>query len=74
MAAGRLHLDELADAIGAHLPEGEYETLGGLAMAQLGRIPSVGDSFVVAGWDVEVAEMDGRRVAMVRMRRDAVAT
>jgi CBS domain containing-hemolysin-like protein len=67
MASGRLHLDELEDAVGVELPEGEYETLGGLVMEQLGRIPEVGDRFEVGGWRIEVEEMDHRRVAMVRM-------
>ncbi|WP_132994193.1 hemolysin family protein [Gordonia zhaorongruii] len=41
--AGLLRLDEVNDAIGYRAPEGAYETLGGLVMFRLGRIPAVGD-------------------------------
>jgi CBS domain containing-hemolysin-like protein len=36
-------MDELDAEIGYRAPDGEYETLGGLLMAALGRIPTVGD-------------------------------
>ncbi len=67
MASGRLHLDSLTDATGARFAAGDFETLGGLVMDRLGRIPSVGDRFDDAGWSFEVTEMDRRRVAMVRL-------
>jgi CBS domain containing-hemolysin-like protein len=44
----RWRLDEVAGATGVHLPESDdYETVSGLVMARLGRIPDVGDSLVV---------------------------
>lgn len=65
--AGRLNLDEVADATGLELPDGEYETLAGFVLAQLGRIPAVGDDFVFEDWSFEVLEMDRHRVATVRI-------
>ena len=62
---GGLNLDELAEAIGLHLPEGDYETLAGFLLAQLDRIPEVGDEVVWHGWRFEVLEMERRRVARV---------
>ena len=42
---GRWRIDEVADATGIELPEGEhYETIAGLVMAQLGRIAHPGDT------------------------------
>lgn len=67
LVAGRLHPDELTDACGLVLPEGDYETLGGFVMQRLGRVPSVGDRFDHGGWEVEVVAMDGRRVHEVRL-------
>jgi len=44
----RWRLDEVEEATGVTLPEGDgYETVSGLVMARLGRIPSVGDELVV---------------------------
>ena len=40
---GLLRIDELLDAIGYRAPDGQYDTLGGLLMFQLGRIAREGD-------------------------------
>jgi putative hemolysin len=66
---GALSLEELQDLLGLeYFPDQDsrsYETLGGLVMHQLGRIPVVADSFECAGWRFEVMDMDGRRVDKV---------
>lgn len=43
LCSGLLRLDELEAAIGLRAPEGAYDTLGGLVMFHLGRIPATGD-------------------------------
>ena len=43
----------------------EYDTLGGLFMAQIGRIPAVGDKFEWNDIRFEVMDMDGHRVDKV---------
>ncbi|MEV0285303.1 MULTISPECIES: hemolysin family protein [unclassified Kribbella] len=44
----RWRLDEVAEATGIQLPESDdYETVSGLVMAQLGRVPVVGDDVMV---------------------------
>lgn len=66
---GLLTLDELKDLLGVlELPgEGQhfFETLGGLVMTQLGRMPTSGDSFEWENFRFEVMDMDGRRVDKV---------
>lgn len=66
---GTLLVKELQDLLGiGDLPDQDarsYETLGGLVMDQLGRIPVATDSFDWAGWRFEVIDMDGRRVDKV---------
>jgi len=52
--------------------EGSYHTLAGLLLALLRRLPRAGDKIVFAGWRFEVTEMDGRRVANVRVSREVV--
>jgi putative hemolysin len=44
---------------------GDFETLGGFVMSQLGRIPAVGDTTDWDGLRFEVVDMDGRRVDRV---------
>jgi CBS domain containing-hemolysin-like protein len=65
---GTLHPDEVLDQTGFEVPEGEYETIAGLVLDRLGRIPEPGDSVAVEGWLIEVVAMDRHRVAEVRLR------
>ena len=51
------------------VPEGDYETLAGFVLDRLGHIPEVGEGFDHDGWEVEVAALDGLRVATVVLRR-----
>jgi putative hemolysin len=51
------------------LPDGPYETAAGYIAAQLGRVPGEGDEVRADGHRITVTEMDGRRVARVRVSR-----
>jgi putative hemolysin len=65
---GMLPIDEVKDLLGIDsLPHGrsQYQTLGGLVMLCLGRIPSAGDHFHYRGWRFEVVDMDRLRVDKV---------
>jgi CBS domain containing-hemolysin-like protein len=65
---GVLRPDELVETTGLRVPDdGPYETLGGLLMHRLGRVPDEGDAVVVDGVRVEVERMAGRRVERVRV-------
>jgi putative hemolysin len=64
---GALDLETVARALGtpgAISPDDRrhYNTLGGLAMLALGRVPRTGDVFVRGGYRFEVMDMDGNRV------------
>lgn len=66
LVAGQTRLDRLAD-VGAVLTDGDYETVGGYLMAQLGRVPRRGDSVATESFDIRVRRMDGRRVREVEL-------
>jgi len=77
LVPGVLRPDELTERTGISVPENAvYETLGGLVMAELGRVPKVGDEVVVPGRDatgahpvaITVVTMLGRRVSGLRLR------
>lgn len=72
---GMVRIDELIDYLDVEqLPgrdEGIYETLSGLMMAQLGRVPVSGDHFEWDGLRYEVVDMDGRRVDKVLISKIA---
>ncbi|MGI9207489.1 MAG: hemolysin family protein [Rhodococcus sp. (in: high G+C Gram-positive bacteria)] len=71
--AGLLRTDELAQLTGYQAPEGDYETLAGLFLTELGRIPDVGDEIVLPArpgeehrpWYAQILEMDGHRIDRV---------
>lgn len=45
--------------------EADYQTVGGMVMNALGRVPAAGDRFEHEGYAFEVLDMDGRRVDKV---------
>lgn len=48
-----------------HEKDGGYQTLGGMIMMSVGRIPRETDVVLWQGWRFEVIDMDGRRVDKV---------
>lgn len=71
---GSVAIERLKGVVGidADLPgedENAYNTLGGLVMYVLGRIPVVADHFEVAGCLLEVVDMDKNRVDKVLVAR-----
>jgi putative hemolysin len=50
---------------------GDYQTVGGFVLDQLGRVPAAGEYFAWEGWRVEVIDMDGNRVDKVLIAREA---
>ncbi len=68
VVAGTLRPDELHHETGLVVPdEAPYETLGGLVMTSLGRLPRVGDEVSLPGVHLRVERMDGRRVDSIRV-------
>jgi CBS domain containing-hemolysin-like protein len=66
LADGSVRPDQLAQ-YGVRLPEGDYETIGGLIMDRLGRLPARGDIIEEQGWKLQVLSTDGRRVRNVEL-------
>ena len=62
-------VEELNRSLSAQLPDGEFETLGGLLNSCAGAIPQAGDRFYVGGLELTVVQRDDRRVRMVRISR-----
>jgi magnesium and cobalt exporter, CNNM family len=64
---GLLNLDEFAEQTSIRLPEGPYETVAGYVLAALGELPAPGDAVGIPGYTITVTEMDGRRIARLRV-------
>ena len=60
--------DEVTARTALRIPDdGPYETLGGLVMNELGRIPQIGDEVTLSTCTILVDAMEGRRVTRVRI-------
>jgi putative hemolysin len=64
---GRLNLQDFEEATGIELPRGSSDTVAGFVTEQLGRLAVVGDTVDVGGATIQVAELDRRRIARVRV-------
>lgn len=81
--SGLLRIDEVATATGYRAPQGEYETIGGLVLQNLGHIPQAGETVELTAfdpdtssddpvrWRATVVAMDGRRIDLIELRRAA---
>jgi len=65
--------DEIERITALDLPDGEYDTVAGLVLDRLERIPEVGDSFTVDGVRIEVLEVEGFAIERVELRVDPAA-
>ncbi len=65
--AGRVSLDELNESLDWDLPKGDFETIAGLVLATVHRIPAPGEEFPVGRHTFTVLEADERRVLRVRI-------
>ncbi len=77
---GLTTLEEFGEHFRYLLPEGPYDTVAGFVMAQLGRLPAMGDAVTVdlepaeghvapQSFELAVTELDGRRAARLAVRR-----
>ena len=65
--AARTHIDELNETLDWNLPKEGYETIAGLVLATLHRIPRTGEEFQIPGYAITVLEADSRRVIAVKI-------
>jgi CBS domain containing-hemolysin-like protein len=65
--SGRERVEELNDALDWSLPTGDFETVAGLVLATVHRLPLVGEEFQVGRHTFTVLEADERRILTVRI-------
>ena len=72
LVAGWMPVDEFCDRLS--LPRelaGDYDTVAGLVLHQVGHIPELGAAFTAEGYRFEVIDLDGRRIDKVLVSRAA---
>jgi putative hemolysin len=66
---GGLSVEEAREELGIDIPEGEYDTVAGFVLSQLGHIPRVGEVVAWDGWRITVEEMRGLKIELLRVMR-----
>jgi CBS domain containing-hemolysin-like protein len=68
----RTSVEDANRALALALPvEGEYDTVGGLLLHRLGKVPKAGERLALPGVTLTVTEADERRVKRVKVQVDA---
>jgi CBS domain containing-hemolysin-like protein len=65
----RMNIDELNDLLGIELPEGDWDSVGGLMFSLLGHVPVEGEGVDIDGLRLQADRVTGRRISRVRVRR-----
>jgi CBS domain containing-hemolysin-like protein len=71
LVSGQTHVEDLEARLGVPFERDGFDTLGGLVMARLGRVPILGASVESEGARLTVTRMEGNRVAQVRVEVQA---
>ena len=55
-------IEDINEALGSRFSDDDYDTIGGLVVAAFGRLPEVGETVVIEGWEFKVMAADNRRL------------
>jgi len=69
LVAGDTEIDKLADDYGIELPEGDYETIAGLILDRLERIPHQGQVISVPPYNIQVLQTTSRQIIKVKIHK-----
>jgi CBS domain containing-hemolysin-like protein len=67
IADASLRIDEFEDMFGVSLPEGDYETLAGLFLSRVVRLPEAGERVTINGLRLEVVAADTHRIRSLKL-------
>ena len=68
--SAQLHVDKVNERFGLTLEEADsYETIAGLILHHLRRIPTVGQELTTSGYRLRVLAMDGPKITRVRIEK-----
>ena len=69
-ADARIDIAELNEALDSNFPDtGDYDTLGGLILNELGKVPKTGDKLTIDNYEMAIEKMVGRRIGSVIIKK-----
>jgi CBS domain containing-hemolysin-like protein len=67
----KVDIEELESFFKLEMPDGPYESIGGLVISQMGELPSTGDTIRIKGLSFKVISASTRRINTVQVQRDS---
>ena len=67
---GSASIDELEEIIGSKIPDGDYDTIAGFIIEQLGKVPDIGEQISYCGSIFKVLEVKNRRVTKIEISKE----
>lgn len=65
--SGKVEIDRIAEEFSLEIAEGDYETIAGYIISELGRIPSKGEMFSIDNYTITVIRSNKTRVDLVKL-------
>ncbi|MEY2456593.1 MAG: magnesium and cobalt exporter, family, partial [Acidimicrobiaceae bacterium] len=65
----KLNIDDLSELLGLDLPEGDWDSVGGLLIGLLGHVPAEGEKVEINGYRLKAERVAGRRIGRVLIGR-----
>jgi magnesium and cobalt transporter len=62
-------IDDFNRAFGSEFDDDEFDTIGGLMMNRIGRLPNRDDQVVIEGFEFRVLNADNRRIHLLQVAR-----
>jgi putative hemolysin len=69
LVPGDMEIDRLADEYNIQLPEGDYQTVAGLILDRLAKIPHQGQIINIEGYRIQVLQVTDRKLLKVKIHR-----
>jgi putative hemolysin len=63
--SGITYIEDIREEIGLDIPEGNYQTIAGFILQELGKIPTAGEKFVYKNLEIIVSEVVGPKIVKV---------
>ncbi|MES2518256.1 MAG: hemolysin family protein [Bacteroidota bacterium] len=67
LLSGRLEIDYLNDKYDWNLPEGDYDTLGGMIISINEDIPELNETIILHPFNIQIMEMTDARIDLVKL-------
>jgi len=64
---GTTSVSDVNDLLSTHIPDEEWDSIGGFVFGTLERVPEVGEHLDFEGWRFTVSALEGRRIRQIRI-------